>query len=75
MRGPEHYREAELLLETTDETVHSPETVANRLAQAQVHATLALAAATAATRCVTPQESWGGHTLFVDGPEWREATA
>lgn len=44
MTGPEHYREAQLLLQTTDETDHYR---AYRLRAAQVHATLALAAATA----------------------------
>jgi hypothetical protein len=41
MTGPEHYREAERLLGVAEE----PEDI--RLAEAQVHATLALAAATA----------------------------
>lgn len=50
MNGPEHYREAELLIERAGEQWHdngpgcgSEETIA----AAQVHATLALAAATA----------------------------
>jgi hypothetical protein len=50
MTGPEHYREAELLLETDCEhgCPHSGcEHVRGHLARAQVHATLALAAATA----------------------------
>ena len=42
--GPEHYREAERLLETTGEDDHWR---AYKLRAAQVHATLALAAATA----------------------------
>lgn len=42
MNGPEHYAEAERLLEEMDYS-----TSADTLAAAQVHATLALAAATA----------------------------
>ena len=45
MTGPEHYREAERLLRHA-ETPHAD--AALTLADAQVHATLALAAATAA---------------------------
>ena len=55
MTGPEHYREAERLLNAADrswETEVNYNTViewdADTLAAAQVHATLALAAATAA---------------------------
>ena len=45
MTGPEHYREAEQLLnEADDDSTIVP---ADLIAQAQVHATLALAAATA----------------------------
>ena len=54
MNGPEHYQAAEHVLETLDEEILSTsdedldaETVMMFLAQAQVHATLALAAATA----------------------------
>jgi hypothetical protein len=47
MNGEEHYRQAQKLLETKgpDETAQD---AANRLAEAQIHATLALAAATIA---------------------------
>jgi hypothetical protein len=46
MNGPEHYREAERLLAAG--TSGTPEDVLNRrIGRAQVHATLALAAATA----------------------------
>lgn len=58
MTGPEHYREAEALLDE----VPGPNddfTRDERIAMAQVHATLALAAAT------TRQETLGD--------EWREA--
>ncbi|MGW4663245.1 hypothetical protein [Streptosporangium sandarakinum] len=46
MTGPEHYREAERLVREAD-AEDAPEWVTARAAQAQVHATLALAAATA----------------------------
>lgn len=45
--GPEHYKEAESALESALQPGLEPEWVAARLARAQVHATLALAAATA----------------------------
>lgn len=54
MNGPEHYREAERLLteavswDSTDE--HQVHLDANVIAAAQVHATLALTAATAAAQ-------------------------
>lgn len=41
MNGPEHYLEAERLLATTDETVHSAEMIAARAALAQAHGQLA----------------------------------
>jgi hypothetical protein len=50
--GPEHYREAERLLEQAEVDARDPmrkyQEDANVIAAAQVHATLALAAATAA---------------------------
>jgi len=46
MSGPEHYRKAEQLLDG-DIMYRNVEGAPNRLAEAQVHATLALAAATA----------------------------
>jgi hypothetical protein len=46
MTGPEHYREAEQLLGAR-RSGESAEDAASRLAEAQIHATLALAAATA----------------------------
>jgi len=63
MTGPEHYRQAERLLaaaihrETIDQT-------SVRIAEAQVHATLALAAATANGRSASTE----------DARAWREAT-
>ena len=47
MTGPEHYREAERLIEPGDGDVHELEMLKADVAIAQVHATLALAAATA----------------------------
>jgi hypothetical protein len=47
MTGPEHYEEAERLLATVKGTGYGDEMARDRLAAAQVHATLALAAATA----------------------------
>lgn len=68
MNGPEHYREAERLLESAREDVNigsAEETYS--LAAAQVHATLALTAATAErTRA-------GGVELVGDPTSWRAA--
>jgi hypothetical protein len=47
MTGPEHYRAAERLRERATAADLSPDEERNILAAAQVHATLALAAATA----------------------------
>ena len=65
MTGPEHYLEAEDLLKEVDGLGND---TANHLALAQVHATLALAAATAypATR-----DYWDDYTSQV----WAEVTA
>ena len=60
MNGPEHYAAAERLLEAvTAEGVESgePGNVSN-LAAAQVHATLALAAATALTWSTKDLKAW-----------------
>lgn len=48
MTGPEHYREAEKLLREAGDTVSESVDLAPMLVEAQVHATLALAAAVAA---------------------------
>lgn len=53
MTGPEHYREAERLLDTSDPHAGGGIRMATRAALAQVHATLALAAATAAETATT----------------------
>lgn len=45
MSGPEHYREAERLLDKVNRNKNAPDN-ATRLQRAQVHATLALVAAT-----------------------------
>lgn len=52
MNGPEHYREAERLIERarSDAGIADPAAAAMVLMDAQVHATLALAAATAAAQ-------------------------
>ncbi|WP_367139779.1 MULTISPECIES: hypothetical protein [Streptomyces] len=47
MTGPEHYREAERLLQMSLEAGWPREEMVGLFAEAQVHATLALAAATA----------------------------
>jgi hypothetical protein len=62
--GPEHYREAERLLGVAEE----PEVI--RLAEAQVHATLALAAATALPAAQRYVGTAGG-----DDREWAQVTA
>lgn len=91
MSGPEHYREAERLLDAVKETARTLDALpalanksqvaletapvaANLLAQAQAHATLALVAATVATRAFGPQEPWGGHSIECDG-EWQQVTS
>lgn len=57
MNGPEHYRAAEQLLNDATELLQegeSPKSIANVHQRAQVHATLALAAATALTGYTDP---------------------
>lgn len=62
MTGAEHYAAAEQLL---DEAAKNPEEPGQRLAVAQVHATLALAAATAmSSRLVETEE--GGEIAAMD---------
>lgn len=67
MTGPEHYREAESLLITAEECVSESVDLPHLLAAAQVHATLALAAATAAT----PVNHWLGAD-DTSGRAWTE---
>ena len=57
MSGPEHYRKAEQLLDA-DTTYGNVEGGPNRLAEAQVHATLALAAAAAWGATRQPSRQW-----------------
>lgn len=69
MNGPEHYAEAERLLRGLSNPHHSSYgTRAERTAEAQAHATLALAAATAATRS-TFENRDGQHCVSV---EWQD---
>lgn len=64
MTGPEHYRKAESILAGSDG--RSGEWASNQVSRAQVHATLALAAATAVPRLTTMTEGqWY---------EWRAVT-
>lgn len=67
MNGPEHYSKAEGLIALVDDLPYGEATGPELIAEAQVHATLALAAATALT----------GHGAgYLDDPEikaWREA--
>jgi len=66
--GPQHYREAEHILDHAEENAleHSSEWYANAVAAAQVHATLALAAATAEQHAT----EWTGTPA---GREWAAA--
>jgi hypothetical protein len=73
MTGPEHYAEAERLiaLARTDRQglyAHTTDPYAKMLADAQIHATLALAAATALA-------VHGVREHIEDGQEWRKAAA
>jgi hypothetical protein len=62
MTGPEHYRKAEELLSKTEELLTSDEPSAATwsVEQAQVHATLALAAATALKDIDSEASAWIG---------------
>ena len=76
MSGPGHYRESERLLASTQDSdgeVASDDVtlaISNTLAAAQVHATLALAAATAYPAV---REYWGGDTGTAR--EWSEVAS
>lgn len=76
MTGPEHYREAErLLAESRTEPRPNDEghCEADRtIIEAQVHATLALAAATAGHMAVT---AYLGNASGLDVEEWADALA
>lgn len=56
MTGPEHYTEAEHLLASLGDYTDDREDETNTVALAQVHATLALAAATAQAGVIT--QAW-----------------
>jgi hypothetical protein len=58
VNGAEHYREAEELLEHSRQTSMLPEHQTAFLLAAQVHATLALAAATALRDSVGARSGW-----------------
>ena len=87
MSGPKHYREAERLLALADERVshewqyQSGEQKADVLAAAQVHATLALAAATIDSgRAVTTMRPGQYDESVTDSAptheaDWAEVTA
>jgi hypothetical protein len=78
VNGPEHYAEAERLLELSENTYWEgpkaqPEFARIAIAAAQAHATLALVAATADTRFTTPPQEWGGtETSTTSDPLWAE---
>lgn len=77
MNGPQHYAEAERLLDGPDVSCEDyDELRRDNLAAAQVHATLALAAAMVEGRAIGPLESWGGHHIeLLDASPWREVTS
>lgn len=93
MNGPEHYLEAERLVQVhcdqlqeahdaflggdggeRNQALGESGAMNQVLAAAQVHATLALAAATAATRTISPVEVWGGRDVCTDG-DWSEVAS
>lgn len=77
MTGPEHYREAERLLDAATDNDGDIQTddgmTANILSAAQVHATLAHAGATAEQVATIQLHMLGGTSLTVE--EWAEALA
>ena len=80
MTGPEHYKAAETLLGNLRREMsgapgallHTPEQQARMIAEAQVHATLALTMATIAPRSITPGDQLGYRALYVDDEGWSE---
>jgi hypothetical protein len=81
MTGPEHYREAERLLrvaQTPDATLFDARQQGILAQMAQAHATLALVAATAASRIASPIDAYGnvGATMtdIAGEKEWSEVT-
>jgi Spy/CpxP family protein refolding chaperone len=82
MTGPEHYREGERLLRVAGASEDAPQTCAQLLAEAQVHATLALVAASAmaAASSLPPSDAvgWAGacgtHAGRLKTGAWEEKT-
>lgn len=77
MTGPEHYKEAETLLsraQVADDNARPSCRYADLVAEAQVHATLALAAATVSVeRAIPPSPpEWDGGPAYP-GNEWGRA--
>lgn len=70
MNGPEHYRQAEAL--TDQAHTVDPDFAVYLVAKAQVHATLALAAATATDRTAYVHEGFTA-TFIDDSSAWGEA--
>lgn len=66
MTGPEHYAEAQTILSQVKNRDLPAEVIMAHAQIAQVHATLALAAATAEKRVHTPEQEWGGTETFLD---------
>ncbi|MFJ3949036.1 hypothetical protein ACIPXV_03055 [Streptomyces libani] len=66
MTGPEHYREAERRLRMAWEPGREPESMAHLVAEAQVHATLSLAAATALVDETPRSDSFDTYRAWQD---------
>lgn len=66
MTGPEHFREAERILNEAQGLDSGNVDLAPMLAEAQVHATLALAAATAASQA----NAWDGDESHTRSAGW-----
>jgi hypothetical protein len=72
MTGPEHYRKAENLVATAQNHGYGDEHCRDILAAAQVHATLAIAAATAGKTAV---DAFRDDINSIDVEEWADALA
>ncbi|WP_275558588.1 hypothetical protein [Streptomyces sp. 5-6(2022)] len=66
MTGPEHYREAERLLAEADNIAEQGGDMGEMIAAAQVHATLAQAAATALIDETPRSDSFGNYRAWQD---------
>ncbi len=69
--GPEHYREAESRLHMAWEDGREPENIAHLVAEAQVHATLALTTATV-MHAITQGNA--ANRIHLEWVEWDSAT-